>query len=147
MNRVQIVRGIADVGWWVFVVAMLLVSATFGAGWTAYVPLTDAATNSSLDISDFDPVAQFNAVSTIGAIGLGATVTASIVAALWLPGRRTKAVAIAAPIVGALVVWFATTSGITVYVLAEFLVVITGIAIRETGSRWALGRLPMCEVS
>ncbi|GIZ98517.1 hypothetical protein TTY48_31290 [Tsukamurella sp. TY48] len=142
VNKVRVVRAVGDAGWWAYVVAMMLVFQQMGSGWTAYVPLTDAKRYSNGVPSAFGYFEQLNAVSTLGAIGLGSAVTTSIVTALWLPTRRARAIAVAAPLLGALIVWLASKPLAELDVLAAFFGFLAGIAVREAGTRWSLRSLP-----
>ncbi|WP_235654181.1 hypothetical protein [Mycolicibacterium houstonense] len=147
---------VGDSAWWAFVVGGLVAETNsfgfprryadyrsesiFGVGlghsdfgWTAYEPLTDRTSSPMLDF-----FYSVNAVLSIAAAALAATVIAAVVDAVAV-GRWPAGVAtILAPIAGAGVIVTALhyRSGMDLTVV--FVLVLLGVAIREAWSRvWA----------
>lgn len=157
----RVARIVGDSSWWVFVVARLMAEinsfgiprryadydeAIFGVGlghsdfgWTAYEPLTDRAPS---PVTDF--FYSVNLVSSVTIVALVVTVIAAVVEAVAV-GRWPAGVAtILTPVAGAGVILTALyyrsglAGGPQPSLAAVFVLVLLGVAIRETWSRvWA----------
>ncbi len=152
MSAARVSTVVEDVGWWAFVVGLLMSPTILSDGmprryadyvpvdhgWSGYVPLGGSAS---------DAAAYVDVLMMCWTAGFAVTVIAAVAGAIFSRRLWSGILAVAAPVAGGLIVWWTLVLGVdqagagpTIPVVAAFFLVLVGIGVRALGRRVAIHR-------